>query len=578
MKKYFAFLLVILFKCSFAQKDTAIIRLEKKLENTRAITDKLDVLRELAIKTNYYQPALMEDYLNKGIFLAEESRDKNLMVKARRYAASLFVSSNNSQERADKAKKYALEAVQIARKEQVDDMEKISALNMMAYVERSMGKASDGLKYNQEAVEIANQSGVDSLRVISLIGYGNTQLFLDENIIAFKSYTRALEIAEKSRGKNREDLVNDVNNSLVKFYVNIENYEKAIDYQYKMLAYAKANKPIENTVSILYEIGYNYTRAKKIDASKRTFEQLEKIGDSIKNSDYKTNAHMGILNAILSDEDKSGALEYLKAHPNIKETFAKTNMLYQLDFGLGNTFQVLKMYDSAKYYYQKSLPEIEQKGSVFVKMNMYYNYGIHLYSTNNYPKAIQYFQTGKTLSDSIKNLSYALLNIDYLDSCYQKIGDFKNAYLNRTLRNKVKAEIEEKSKAKDVLALELETETKRKERQAAEEAEKTKQRHNWQYMGIIMAIVSLFILLATLGIFNVPVKWVKALGFIAFIFLFEFLILLADTWIHHATHGEPWKVLAIKVILIALLLPFHHWLEHKAINYITTRKKKTALA
>jgi uncharacterized membrane protein len=87
-----------------------------------------------------------------------------------------------------------------------------------------------------------------------------------------------------------------------------------------------------------------------------------------------------------------------------------------------------------------------------------------------------------------------------------------------------------------------------------------------------MAIISLFILLATFGVFNVPLKWVRALGFIAFIFLFEFIILLADTWIHHATHGEPWRVLAIKVVLIALLLPLHHFLEHKAIAYIANRR------
>jgi Na+-transporting NADH:ubiquinone oxidoreductase subunit NqrB len=93
-------------------------------------------------------------------------------------------------------------------------------------------------------------------------------------------------------------------------------------------------------------------------------------------------------------------------------------------------------------------------------------------------------------------------------------------------------------------------------------------------MGIVMAIISLFTLLATFGVFNVPLKWVRALGFIAFIFLFEFIILIADTWIHNATHGEPWKVLGIKVILIAMLLPLHHCLEHKAIHFITHRRNK----
>jgi predicted branched-subunit amino acid permease len=123
-----------------------------------------------------------------------------------------------------------------------------------------------------------------------------------------------------------------------------------------------------------------------------------------------------------------------------------------------------------------------------------------------------------------------------------------------------------------VLLLEIETENKRAERLAAQEAEATLKRHNWQYMGIIIAIFSLFSVLAVLGVFNVSIKWVRAIGFISFIFLFEFIILLADTWIHHTTHGEPWKVLAIKVVLIAILMPLHHWLEHKAIHFILERR------
>ena len=162
--------------------------------------------------------------------------------------------------------------------------------------------------------------------------------------------------------------------------------------------------------------------------------------------------------------------------------------------------------------------------------------------------------------------------VENLDSSYQKTGDFKNAFFYSNLRNKIKLEIEEKSKAKDVLALEIEAENKRVERAELEEKEETIKRHNWQYMAIIVSILALFILLAAMGIFKVPIKWVKALGFVSFIFLFEFIILLADNWIHHATHGEPWKVLTIKVVLIALLLPFHHWLEHKVIHYITTRR------
>jgi hypothetical protein len=131
------------------------------------------------------------------------------------------------------------------------------------------------------------------------------------------------------------------------------------------------------------------------------------------------------------------------------------------------------------------------------------------------------------------------------------------------------------------MALEIENERKRKEREAEVEEQVTRDRHNLQYMGITIAIAAVFIVLVMLGIFSVSHATIRILGFFAFIFLFEFIILIADNQIHHWTHGEPWKILAIKIGLISMLLPLHHWLEEKVIHYLTTKKllslKKDAL-
>jgi hypothetical protein len=118
---------------------------------------------------------------------------------------------------------------------------------------------------------------------------------------------------------------------------------------------------------------------------------------------------------------------------------------------------------------------------------------------------------------------------------------------------------------------EVDNERQRAEKIHAARVEETRRRHNLQYMGITAAIASIFILLVMAGAFRVSARTIKILGFFAFIFLFEFIILLADNQIHHLTHGEPWMVLAIKIVLIAMLLPLHHWLEEKAVHYLTSK-------
>lgn len=572
--KYLFVMLVFLYQHSFAQKDSSIIKLEATLKNEQNPAIQLELIEKLAQKTNYQNPEQCKAYLDKGIVLAEQSRQRELMVKARIIAATAYLGNGGIQERTDEARKYAQEALALCTTENdISYTARVACNTLMARIERYSGKATLGLTYNQEAITLANESNNDSLKVEGFLSNGNTLLFLDENLKAFKSYLAAQEIAEKSKQKNAGSSVNAVYSCFVNFYTSIENYEKAIDYQYKYLQYAKDNKKVIEQIGTLNAIGANYTAAKKYDAAKAIYAEMKVLTDSIHEEAYTILPTLGVLNTLLLGEDKSKGLAFLQNHPEINAYFQKIGMSYLLDRGYAVIYHSLQMKDSANFYYEKALPVINKKGSIFGKIDICYQYGYHLYSTGNYPKAINILTAGKILCDTVKNPSTAAILIEILDSCYQKMGDYKNAYLYAGLYKKTKDALNEKSKAKDVLSLEIDAENKRKERLAREEEENTQKRHNWQYMGIVMGIIALFTLLAAVGIFNVPIKWVRALGFIAFIFLFEFIILLADTWIHHATQGEPWKVLGIKVILIAMLLPLHHFLEHKAIEFITHRRK-----
>jgi hypothetical protein len=91
-------------------------------------------------------------------------------------------------------------------------------------------------------------------------------------------------------------------------------------------------------------------------------------------------------------------------------------------------------------------------------------------------------------------------------------------------------------------------------------------------MGITIFIASAFILLIALGMFRVSQLTVRALGFLSFIFFFEFIIMILDHWIHSLTHGEPLKSWLIKIVIISILLPLHHLLEHKVIHYLLSHK------
>jgi tetratricopeptide (TPR) repeat protein len=578
MKQIFSLVFSLFFLTAAAQQDTTIQRLQKELAAATSVSGKLDVVFQLAQQYNLENPQACQEILEKGIFIAEESRNREMMAKAARIAGNIYSQMSGLKEYSEKANTYLQQALAICKKERGMENEKISCNMTMARFLRNSGKNQEAKKCNEEAMSVATETGNDSLVVITKLGYGRTQLAAGEKLDAFKTCLYAQELAEKSKHPNKDWLQILAYNSLAGFYESIEDYDRAIDYQYKSLEYAKKNNNTADIFSTLYGIGNTYNAAKKYDAAKNIYQQVIYLGDSLNKPDNKIQGQIGFVNTLMNGPDNKKSLDYLNAHPEIKALFERLHLGYQLDYGMAQVYVILKKYDSARYYYNKSLPVLEKLSSVAALPGVYLTYSKFLYESGEHNKAITYLLKAKAINDSTDNNDSNTDYYEMLDSCYQKTGDYKQAFYYKSLFAKAKASLEEKSKQKDVLAVEIDAETRRKERLEKEDEEATRQRHNWQYMGIILGIVSLFIGLASLGLFRVSPKWIRVLGFISFIFLFEFIILLADKWIHHLTHGEPLYILAIKVVLIAILLPLHHFLEHKLIHYITQRHHKKPAA
>ena len=176
------------------------------------------------------------------------------------------------------------------------------------------------------------------------------------------------------------------------------------------------------------------------------------------------------------------------------------------------------------------------------------------------------------LADETKDLEWQQDIAKKLDTVYATLGDFKQSRLYSSLYHSYKDSLQKLGEEKDLLQMELADEEQRQKRIEREEAEALRERHNIQYLGITIAIAVVFLLLVLMGTFRVSETTIKIMGFFAFILLFEFIILIADNKIHHWTHGEPLPILGIKIVLIAILLPLHHWLEHKVVHYLASRR------
>ena len=203
-----------------------------------------------------------------------------------------------------------------------------------------------------------------------------------------------------------------------------------------------------------------------------------------------------------------------------------------------------------------------------LQSNFYNRFGQFLVRQGQKEKAISKFSKSYEMAKEASYFDYMLKASKQLELIYANKGDYKNAYTCSVLNKVLSDSLNNMSKKDQMLIMEIDHETRQRELAAESERESTLRRDYLEYSAMIIIIIGVFIVLLMLGSLKVPEWIIKMLGFFSFIFLFEFIVLIADHKILEITSGEPWKILLIKIILIAFLLPMHQWIEKHVIAFL----------
>ncbi len=572
MKKYLSLILLFCSIKSFSQ----IAALKNSEDSISKIASKA---KTIAAKCNYYfdiarlyrgQNREKEtEYINKAIFEAEQIRDRKLIATMYRKSAEQWLSLPNNIERQELALTVIDKGLVIAKDVQYN-MEVASLLQKKAATFRNMGKLSEAIKLHEESVNYADISNSDSLKISVQISYANSLLAKDENLAAFKKFMLALNLAEIVKDNK---LKVSLYERIASFYAKINQTEKAKDYYVKAIDQAKAIKDSNNEVYNYANIIALYAKNKDFDIAKEYLKILNKrVGANETFKQFALNSEL----QIVYYEDEKNLSDFFKKNPQILDSYKKYNMLSEYDRIKGIIFTFEGKMDSALYYLNLA-KKVINPNDINSIINLNSSYAIFLEKNKKYVEAANYLELNIPLAKQMQSLTGEKELYKELDSLYIKGGDKQKEVANKLLLFAAKDSLDKQQKANDLLTVEIDIENKRAEREKIAYEEKVRSRNNLQYMGITGFIFALFILLAALGKFKVKPWFIKALGFISFILLFEFIILLIDHQLHAVTHGEPLPILIVKIVIIAFLLPFHHWLEHKVMQYLTRHQNDTVL-
>jgi tetratricopeptide (TPR) repeat protein len=512
---------------------------------------------------------LADEYATQALEVAELSRDRKLMIDAYLKNGNRRLNLSGLADNIQKALDSYAQAEKIAKENGLDaELATVYCAYSRAYqAKEENDKAS---AYSALAVNIAGNLDNDTIKVMAYASAGDANMVRNDKLPAFRNYLEALNTAVLSKD---ESLLVTAYANMRDFYFGIEEYDKAIDYSLKCMALDRKHNNRYKILSDYNRTGDLFTAKKQYPLALKMYENSMALADSLHFDLYKINSYLSIFNMYFNNNEYLKGMEYLNTHKELSDFLEQASVKFFFDEAYGYAYAEMGRYDSALYYFKKAEPDIERKGNPAAKYQFYSQFGDYYRKRSDYQPAITYYLKARQIGYAIRNLNYLQNSAKNLDTLYEKSGDFKTAYSYNLEYNMYRDSLKTLSRETDLLKLEVDNDNRQRDRIANEEKENIQHRHNIQYMGLTAGLAGLFVLLIMLGFFVVHPGTIRALGFFSFIFLFEFIILLTDKQIDEWTHGEPWKILMIKISLAAVLLPLHHWLEHKVIHYLSSRKK-----
>jgi tetratricopeptide (TPR) repeat protein len=566
---------------TYSQEAAAVDSLRSALAKATTLEQKFPLLEEMSRVLMNVNPKQADETGAQLITMAEESRDRKFMFKAYLSNGTRCSYMASQKTYSDKAIQFYNKALDLARQSRMSEDMGAAQLHL-ASVYLMIPDKEKALSFATQAFSLISTLPNDSLKAESHNIYGQVYQTRNENILALRNYLSALRIAEDIKNPA---LTRNCYLYLSDFYADIEDYDKAIDYM--TLAYKKIEQVNEKNVpyqKVIYtnNLGNLFARKKNYDIAISYFEKSIRMADSLKFSTLKIPGYISLLNQYLRIDEPQKALNYLnsKEGDELKKYLTNFGMAPVIDQAYGVVYTGLGRYDSAGILLEKARPMFENSTNEFNKVGFLAQLATYYNKSGNYKMAIEHYLQVKAISERNGWLENVEKAAKHLDTLYQRTGEQREAGKYNALYYQYRDSIKTLKQEKEMTQVEVEDEQKRNEREQAEALrtaeEHKRQRNNIQYLAIVIGIISLFLGLVILGMFKVSGGLIRAIGFFVFLMFFEFIFLIFKKNIYSITHGEPWKDLAFMIALAAILVPLHHWLEHKVLHYLTSHNRLTS--
>lgn len=313
------------------------------------------------------------------------------------------------------------------------------------------------------------------------------------------------------------------------------DYPKSVEYYLNSKRIAEQIRDNDRLMISYINLGDAYMRMNLLDSALIFTNQAYELSLKIQNDIIRATSLNNLGNIYSRLKNPLKALEFYKTSLSYYIAQADDDGVCESTIGIARLFRHSGQYDSSLYYAKLSMEAGQQAG---------------------FPQRI--LEAGSFLADF-----------------YKEQGNVDSAYVYLQTTMFAKDQYFSQEKIKQMENLSFDESMRQKEIATAKAIEEKERKDNIQYAIIAIGLICFMILVILLSNkIRFHEKWIRFLGVLGLLLVFEFINLYAHPFLGTITHHSPVLMLTILVLIAAILIPLHHRLEHWLVNLLIIKNKK----
>jgi hypothetical protein len=397
---------------------------------------------------------------------------------------------------------------------------------------------------------------------------------------AFTLNKQAMALAVKHHHKK---LQSTILQSLSTLFIQIGASHPALEIQFQLLEEARENKDLDLQQSLYNSIAMNYlVNLDDLENGKKYSYLSMQVPGWENNKIFCTSTFINLSDTYTKLSQFDSARHYLN------KAFDLANSLYgnrDNDFtsmiknNFGNLYLKMNQPEMAFLYYRQSLSYA--LNSNYADVICESGLGMaKIYEKQQFEDSVlHYANNSLAAATEGKYLSYMMQSSSYLAEYYRKINRLDSAVKYFSMSSAIRDSLLSNVKVNKIKAMEMEEVFRQQKR--ALEADKAEEERwvNIQYAILIISIIALLIVVLLLSrSFIVHHNWVRFLGVLSLLLVFEFINLYLHPLLDKLTGHSPIAMLLIMTGIASLLIPLHHRMEHWITTKLVEKNKQIRLA